>query len=505
MKIKITNMRCAGCVSSIEKALKSTNGVIDASVNFADKTATVDGDANIDDLIKAISNAGYEAKPFDQDDDEEQVEFKRFRSLLKKFIFAGIGGVILFILGLSNWLPELGSAAGQIIWFILGIITLALMIFSGGYIYRNAWKAFLAHHATMDTLIAIGTLAAWCFSQFITVFPETVPSIARHVYFEAALIILSLVNLGAALEIRARGKTSLAIKRLIGLQAKTARLIRDGEEIDIPIEEVVSGDIIRVRPGEKIPVDGKITSGESHIDESMLTGEPLPVKKTVGDNVIGSTINKSGSFLMQTTHVGKDTALAQIIQLVQQAQNTKPPIAKLADLVSGIFVPIVMILAVITALIWFNFGPIPTVGFTLVTSMTVLIIACPCALGLAAPISVMVGMGKAAENGVLIRNGNALQQATKLTAIVLDKTGTITKGQPEVTHLFSAAAFSTDQVLQWAASIEVGSEHPLGQAIIQSAKQKNITLLPINNFNAIAGHGIQAEIAGKTALLGNQN
>ena len=322
-------------------------------------------------------------------------------------------------------------------------------------------------------------------------------------YFEAALIIIALVDLGAALEIRARGKTSEAIKRLIGLQAKTARRVDDnGDEQDIPIEALQVGDILRVRPGEKIPVDGIVIDGHSSIDESMLTGEPMPVSKKNNDQVFGSTLNKTGSFLMQATKVGKETMLSQIIQLVQHAQSTKPPIAKLADSVSGYFVPTVLILAVITAVIWFNVGF--SAGFILVASMTVLIIACPCALGLAAPISVMVGMGKAAEYGVLIRNGEGLQRAGELTTLVLDKTGTITKGQPEVVKIITTTHFNELTILQYAASIEQFSEHPLAQAIIDYAKKQSMNLLSAANFNAITGQGVFANIDGKKVLLGNE-
>jgi len=335
------------------------------------------------------------------------------------------------------------------------------------------------------------------------IWPTLVPESARHVYFEAALIIIALVDLGAALEIRARGKTSEAIKRLIGLQAKTARRVdAEGNEKDVPIEDLQVDDILRVRPGEKIPVDGVLTEGHSSIDESMLTGEPMPVNKKVNDLLFGSTINKTGGFLMKATKVGKDTMLSQIIQLVQQAQSTKPPIAKLADSVSGYFVPTVLILAVVTAIVWFNVGF--SAGFILVTSMTVLIIACPCALGLAAPISVMVGMGKAAEYGVLIRNGEGLQRASELTTLILDKTGTITKGQPEVVKMITTQSFDEATLLHYAGSIEQASEHPLAQAIVEHAKKHAIELSKVDDFNAITGQGVLASIDGKTILLGNQ-
>lgn len=427
------------------------------------------------------------------------------KQLFKKFIAAGVAGVFVFIATMFNLLPTVSSINGQIIWFVIGLVVLAVMIYAGGYIYRNAWQAFLQHQATMDTLVAMGTASAWIFSQFITVLPDVVPASAQHVYFEASLIILSLVNLGASLEIKARGKTSLAIKRLIGLQPKTARVVRGSEERDIPIEEVKTGDIIRVRPGEKIPVDGVIAEGRSSVDESMLTGEPLPVEKNVGDKVVGATMNKSGAFLMKASDVGEKSVLSQIINMVQTAQNTKPPIARHADAVSSIFVPAVMITAIITAMVWFNFGPLPVAGYVLVTSMSVLIIACPCALGLAAPISVMVGVGKAAENGMLIRNGEALQQSSKLTAIVLDKTGTLTEGHPEVTDIkVIDANWDENKILQYAASLEKQSEHPLAEAIVNAVNGQSLSLLTVENFEAISGKGIQGSINQQSVHFGNK-
>lgn len=504
-KLFLSNIHCASCVKKIESALMDLEGVESAQVNFATKTASVTGEAKLEALITAIEKIGYVAKPYDEAIvlGEEQVEFARFRQLFRRFVASGLGGLIIFLLGFAGVLPPLSDVAGQLLWFGLGIATLLLMIYAGGYLYKNAWKAFINHQATMDTLVALGTGSAWLFSQFITVFPDAVPPLAQHVYFEATLIIIALVDFGAALETRARGKTSQAIKRLIGLKPKTARVVRDGQEIDIPIEDVLINEIVRVRPGEKIAVDGEMIEGHSTVDESMLTGEPIPVAKKVGDEVIGATINKTGTFLFKATRVGKDTALSQIINMVQTAQNTKPPIARLADIVSSFFVPAVMITAIITALIWFNFGPMPRIGFMLVTSMTVLIIACPCALGLAAPISVIVGMGKAAECGALIRNGAALQQASKLSAIVLDKTGTITKGHPEVTDIYSASNWHEEKILQWAASIESGSEHPLGQAIVDLANEKQLEMLPMQNFHAISGEGVRATIKKKHVILGN--
>ncbi|MEE8135880.1 MAG: copper-translocating P-type ATPase, partial [Thermodesulfobacteriota bacterium] len=351
---------------------------------------------------------------------------------------------------------------------------------------------------------AIGTGVAWVYSTFIVLFPDSVSEIARHVYFDTATLIITFINLGSALEMRARGKTSEAIKRLIGLQPKTARVLREGSEVDIPIEQVQMDDIVRVRPGEKIPVDGELTEGSSHVDESMLTGEPVPVTKKVGDEVVGGSVNKSGSFLFKATRIGKDTALSQIIDMVRKAQNTKPEIGRLADKVSAIFVPIVLIISVLTMLAWFNFGPPPQLTYMLVTTMAVLIIACPCALGLATPISVMVGVGKAAEYGVLIRKGDALQKAGQLTIVVLDKTGTITEGKPVVTAIEPSEGWSENELLKITSSVETNSEHPLAEAVVEASKEKNIELIPIESFEAVSGHGVRALYQQKTVLLGNR-
>jgi Cu+-exporting ATPase len=356
----------------------------------------------------------------------------------------------------------------------------------------------------MDTLIALGTGTAWLYSMVVVFFPGYVPEMARHVYFEATAMIIGLINLGLALEIKARGKTSEAIKRLIGLQAKTARVIRDGHDIDIPIEDVLLNDLIRVRPGERISVDGLVVEGQTSIDESMLTGEPMPIEKRKDDEVVAGTINKSGSIVFRAERVGKDTALAQIINMVKRAQNSKPPIGRLADMISAYFVPVVMIIAVISALAWLNYGPSPEVAFAIVSATTVLIIACPCALGLATPMSVMVGVGKAAEAGVLIRNGEALQSASKITTMVLDKTGTITEGAPKVTDVVIASDHSHNDVLSLAASLESGSEHPLAMAIVESAKEQGVPIHSVTDFQSIAGKGVEAMLNSQRLLFGNE-
>jgi Cu+-exporting ATPase len=356
----------------------------------------------------------------------------------------------------------------------------------------------------MHTLIAVGITAAWLYSTIAVLFPEIFPTESlAEVFYDVTAVVVALVDLGLALEIKAKGRSSEAIKKLMGLQAKTARVVRNGKEIDIPVEEVVLDDIIVVRPGEKIPVDGEIVEGSSAIDESMITGESIPVEKYAGDEVIGATINKTGSFKFKATKIGKDTALSQIVQMVEEAQSSKPPIQRVVDKVSGYFVPSVIILAIASFVVWYLIGPAPALIYALVVAVTVLIIACPCALGLATPISLMVGVGKGAENGILIRSGEALETAQKLDAIVLDKTGTITEGKPSLTDIITVNDFTEDQVLSWSASVERASEHPLGEAIIRGAEDRSITLSDPKNFNAIPGHGVEAEVDGHKVLLGN--
>lgn len=506
IRLSISGMSCAGCVGTVEKALQSTPGVSQASVNFAEHTAVVEGEVSANQLIEAVVAAGYgaaELKGEESEAEKEAIELAYYRELVKKTLVAAAVGVPLFIGGMSGLFPSLNEPHGQWVWMIAALATAGVLYYSGGHFYTGAWKSFRNHNANMDTLIALGTGTAWLFSTTITIYPELVPASARHVYFEAAVIIIALINFGSALEMRARGKTSEAIKRLIGLQPKTARVVRDGQELDISISEVGLNETLRVRPGERIPVDGIIIEGHSNIDESMLTGEPVPVGKQLGDEVVAGTINGIGSFLFQSKRIGKDTVLAQIIDMVRQAQSTKPAIGRIVDKVAAIFVPVVLIVAVITFLLWFNFGPEPRISFMLVTTMTVLIIACPCALGLATPISIMVGVGKAAEFGVLIRNGEALQQAGRLTNIVLDKTGTITEGKPTVTDLISVNGSNVNRLLSLAASLEVASEHPLAMAIVNYAKQTGVTLEQVDAFKAIAGHGVQGTINGKVVLFGN--
>ena len=501
-------MSCAGCVASVENALNNTVGVASASVNFAEHTATVEGDVDAAELIRQVKDAGYDAAELSGSDDEtekEAAELQHYRQLWRKAGVAALVGFPLFVFGMSGLLPQMADSGGRLFWLVIGLLTLGVLIYSGGHFFTGAWKSARHHNANMDTLIALGTGTAWLYSMIIVADPQLLPAMAQHAYFEAAAIIIALINFGSALEMRARGKTSEAIKRLIGLQPKTARVIRDGKEQDIAISEVGLDETLRVRPGERIAVDGVIIDGHSTIDESMLSGEPMPVSKQVGDEVAAGTINKTGSFLFQAKRIGRDTALAQIIDMVRQAQASKPAIGRLADRVSAVFVPGMLIIAVITFLSWFNFGPTgQQTTYAIVTAMTVLIIACPCALGLATPISIMVGVGKAAEFGALIRNGDALQQAGRLQTVVLDKTGTVTEGRPTVTEIIPAGQWQDDEILQLAASLEQASEHPLAQSILQAAQQRELQLTAGSDFEAIAGQGVRARVDNRQLLLGNR-
>ena len=508
LRLAITGMSCAGCVAAVETALRTTSGVVNAEVNFADRTAQVSGPVDPAALIRAVREAGYDAAELRDEaaaeTEREAADQAHFQRLVRNTVVAGALAAPLMIAEMAGWLPALATPDGQRFWIGAGLLTLAAMIYSGGHFFSGAWRQLRHHSANMDTLIALGTGAAWGYSMVIALFPASVPSLAQHAYFEAAVTIIALINLGSALESRARGKTSAAIRRLIGLQPNTARLVEGDQERDVPIASLVPGVLIRVRPGEKIPVDGELVSGFSTVDEALLTGEPLPVVKQPGDLVTGGALNQTGSFIFRATRVGADTLLAHIIARVRQAQNSKPPIGRLADQVAAVFVPSVLIIAVLTALAWFNFGPDPKAGYALVTTLTVLIIACPCALGLATPISIMVGIGKAAEHGILIRDGAALQRAGQLTTIVLDKTGTVTIGRPTVSAVIALPGFSEDEIFQWAAGLEANSEHPLAQAILDAACQRGLEVPVMERFEAVAGQGVTGHLAGRAALAGNR-
>ncbi len=500
-------MSCAGCVAAVEKALQGVPGVERAQVNFAANTALVSGDVAVDTLIKAVVDAGYEAAELRSMEVEQAErdarEALRYRRLLQQSAVAGLVGFPLMVAGMAGWLPELAEATG--VWAGIGVVTLVAMVWAGGHFYSGAWKQLKHRSSNMDTLIAMGTGAAWLYSMAVVLWPDYVPVRAQHAYFEAATIIIALVNFGAALETRARGRTSEAIRRLIGLQPKTARVVRNGEELDVPIEEVGLDETLRVRPGERVAVDGVVIDGSSYVDESMISGEPMPVAKSEGSEVVAGTVNTSGTFLFQAKRIGKETMLARIIELVREAQGSKPAIGRLADRVAAVFVPSVLIIAIITFVLWYTLGPAgEELSHALVATMTVLIIACPCALGLATPISIMVGIGRAAELGTLIRNGDALQQAGRLTTVVLDKTGTITEGKPALTDIVPFRGADPDHLLAIAATVEAGSEHPLGAAIVAAADGKGMARLEVTEFESHTGHGVSALMGGQRVRIGNQ-
>ena len=513
-RIGIENLRCASCVKFIENELKSTEGVLSATVNIATQEASVDylpQKATLAQLNAAIESWGYKPRPALTDvpvDKQEEAHAREYGRLMRMFWFAAVVSVPVLLFAYPQYVPGIRDLSMETIrwaWILSAVFTLPVLFYSGYDFFTGAWAAFKHRSANMNTLIALGTGAAWLYSSFAIAFPSVFPEGTSEPFYDVVAVVIALVVLGQALELRAKGQSSAAIKKLLGLQAKTARVIRDGKELDLPVEEVLVGDVIQVRPGEKIPVDGVIVEGGSAVDESMLTGESLPVSKKQGDEVIGATLNKTGAFKFRATKVGKDTTLAQIVKMVQDAQNSKAPIARLADTISGYFVPIVMILAVWTFVIWFVIGPQPQLVYALVTSVTVLIIACPCALGLATPMSLMVGIGKGAEHGILIRSGEALQTARAIQTVVLDKTGTITKGKPELTDVIPANSLNGDshQMLRLVASVEKVSEHPLAQAIVDGAQARKIELAEVRDFEAIPGHGVLAKAEGRSVLIGN--
>ncbi|GBD99015.1 copper-transporting P-type ATPase [bacterium BMS3Abin07] len=530
LSLGIVGMYCASCVSKIENELKSLPGILSASVDLATEKAFIKylpNLINIKEIKNIIEKLGYKTvepagehpvkeTPSEKGEagkepvDENQLaREKEYRTLMEKFIFAAALGIPFLIISYADFLglPEAfreGSPTLHYLWIAMSVLSLPVMFWSGSQFYTGAWAAFRNRSANMHTLVSTGISAAWIYSTIATFFPEIFPKAElANQFFDAIAIVVALVVLGMALEIRAKGKSSEAMKKLIGLQAKTAKVIRNGQESDIPIEEVVLDEIILVRPGEKIPVDGVIVEGSSSVDEAMITGEAIPVEKLENDEVIGGTINKTGSFKFKATKVGKDTTLSQIIGMVEQAQSSKAPIQKIVDRVAGYFVPSVIIIAILAFVGWYDFGPQPNLIYALIVFVTVLIIACPCALGIATPVSLMVGVGKGAENGILIRSGDALETAQKLTAVVLDKTGTITEGKPSLTDVIATKGFSEDEVLSLSASVEKASEHPLGEALLKGASDRSLTLYEPKEFDAVPGHGVEAVVEEKKVLLGN--
>lgn len=514
-QIKLRGMSCASCANSIEAAIQSVPGVRAVSVNFGTEQATVEYDpqkTNLETIQETIKAAGYSAYSL-QDQDmitgkDERLAARQMEMRLT--IKVGVGAVISAIL-LVGSLPVMTGLDLPLIpgwlsspWLQL-VLTAPVQFWCGYGFYVNTWKAFKRHVATMDTLIALGTSAAYFYSLFATLFPSFLinQGLMPEVYYETAAIVITLILLGRLFENHARDQTSEAIRKLIGLQVRNARVIRDGQELDIPIQEVQLNDVVLVRPGEKIPTDGEVIAGGSTVDEAMVTGESLPVKKRPGDQVVGATINKTGSFKFQVTRVGKDTFLAQIVQLVQQAQGSKAPIQRLADQVTGWFVPVVIAVAIATFIVWFNFTGNLTLALT--TTIGVLIIACPCALGLATPTSIMVGTGKGVENGILIKGGESLELAHKLQTIILDKTGTLTQGKPTVTDFVTTVGVGQELNLLWlAAAVERNSEHPLAAAVVQYAQSQTVQPGDAQNFAAVAGSGVEGNVAGHLVQIGTQ-
>ena len=505
---------CPTCVTNIETVLKDLPGMDDVKVNFGTERITARYDPkqiSTKKMQQIIEDTGYKVhlreEPGTQETEDREATDRRAerKDLTRRVIIGAILTVPVVFAVMTNdffnapWLPSILLNH----WFQLALIT-PVMLYSGWPIHRTGWLTLRHRTADMNTLITIGTIAAFGYSLVVTIVPGVLPESFRLVYYEAAGVIITLIMLGRLLEAIAKGGTGEAIRKLIGLQAKTARVVRDGREEDIHIEQVLAGDIVVVRPGEKVPVDGEIVKGRSTLDESMVTGESLPVTKGEGDIVIGATINQTGAFRFKATNVGKDTMLAQIIRLVQQAQGSKAPIQRLADLIASRFVPAVIFITIGTFIIWFNFGPAPALIFALVNAVAVLIIACPCALGLATPLSIMVSTGKGAQNGILIRSAEALETAHKLQTLVLDKTGTITKGQPSLTDVVAVDDVAEDELLRLVASAEHSSEHPLGQAIIQGARERGLELAEPSEFQSVTGKGIQVSVDGRQVLVGNR-
>jgi len=496
----VRGMTCASCVARVEEALKSVPGVVTVSVNLASEKATVEyiEGTEIADLRRVVKDAGYEmGAEAETLEDVTTASQREIKAVMSRFIVAvALAAVIMALM----WVP---AFTGKL--YLLWVLATPVQFWAGLRFYRGAWGALRHKTADMNTLIAVGTSAAYFYSVVAVLFPTifTAGGLEAHVYFDTSAMIIALILLGRFLEARARGQTSAAIKRLIGLQPKTALVMRDGKEIEIPVEDVQVSDLILVRPGERVPVDGIVRQGQTSIDESMVTGESIPVEKVEGDEVIGATINKMGSFQFEATRIGKDTTLSRIVRLVEEAQGSKAPIQRLADVIASYFVPVVISIAVITFIIWFFVGPPPALTFAFLNFIAVLIIACPCALGLATPTAIMVGTGKGAEQGILIRSAEALERFYKIDTLLLDKTGTLTEGKPEVTDIIAVSPHSQEEVLVLAAAVEHDSEHPLGRAVVRAALEKELKISPATDFKAIPGHGAEAVFAGKKLLLGN--
>ena len=513
--LTVQGMSCASCVSRVEDALASVEGVLDADVNLATDRATVryvPGVAGPAGFTTAIRDAGYDVVDTDggadRSDVEKQAREEEKRSMKHRFLWALAFALPVFVLemgfmhvpAMEAWITE--QVSTQTLYYVLFALTSVVQFGPGLYFYEHGWPALRSGSPDMNTLVMIGTSAAYGYSVVATFLPGILPEGTVHVYYEAAATIVTLILAGNYMEALAKGRASDAIRSLLGLQASTARVLRDGEEEEIDVRDVVPGDVIRVRPGEKVPVDGEVTGGTSYVDESMVTGEPDPVSKEEGDEVVGGTINETGSFTFRATRVGEETVLSQIVEMVEEAQGSRPPIQSLADRVVKVFVPFVLATAALTFGIWMMFGPDPVLTYALVTAVSVLIIACPCAMGIATPISVMVGTGRAAELGVYVREGEALQALHTADLVALDKTGTLTKGRPEVTDVLLQDGVDRDDLLRWVAAVETQSEHPIGEALIARAREEGLDWPDATDFEAIPGHGVQATVEGHAVAVG---
>src|SRR5215213_1721631 len=502
----VTGMTCASCVGRVERALAKVPGVLEARVNLANERATVEylaGEVEPRDLEKAIEGAGYGVVR-EEDSSVEDSHEREYRKLKSDFLLAAALTALILLGSLPHMLGlMLPIPAG---WLNLALLLLAtpVQFWAGWRFYRGAWGALRHGQANMNTPVIMGPSAAYLYNAVAPPAPGLFAAAPPDVYFDTSSLIITLILLGRLLEARAKGRTNEAIKKLARLQAKTARVVRGGEELDVPVESVDIGDLVVVRPGEKIPVDGRVVSGESAIDESMITGESIPVMKREGDEVIGATMNTSGSFRLEATKVGEDTVLYQIMRMVEEAQGSKAPIQRLADRISAVFVPAVIGVAAVTFVIWLLLGPEPALTFALLNTVAVLIIACPCAMGLATPTSIMVGTGKGAESGILIKGGEALEGAHKLDAVVLDKTGTLTRGQPQLTDIVPTNDIPKEDLLRLVAAAESGSEHPLGEAIVRGARDRGLPPVEADAFEAISGGGIRARVEGREVLVGSR-
>ena len=504
-QLLLSGMSCASCVSRVQNALQSVPGVTQARVNLAERTALVMGSASAAELVQAVEKAGYGAEAIEDDLQRRERQQETAIATMKRFrwqaIVALLVGVPVMVWGMigDNMMV---SDDNRSLWLVSGLVTLAVMVFAGGHFYRSAWKSLKNGTATMDTLVALGTGVAWLYSMSVNLWPQWFPMEARHLYYEASAMIIGLINLGHMLEARARQRSSKALEKLLDLTPPSARVVSEEGEKSVPLADVQPGMTLRLTTGDRVPVDGVISQGEAWLDEAMLTGEPIPQQKTDGDTLHAGTVVQDGSVLFTASAVGSQTTLARIIRMVRQAQSSKPEIGQLADKISAVFVPAVVVIALFSAAIWYFFGPAPQIVYTLVIATTVLIIACPCALGLATPMSIISGVGRAAEYGVLVRDADALQRASQLDTIVFDKTGTLTEGKPQVVAVKTFADVDEPTALRLAAALEQGSSHPLARAIIEKAADSQLPV--VNNFRTLRGLGVSGEAEGHTLLLGNQ-